>query len=100
MKKIVAVFVLLVTALSIGVLADGPRVLAPTNTQTLQLKVAQLTAILAQKDAVAAQEHAQATMRDFMEIAEKVKADNKWDSATAFDPNTLTFTAPAKEPKK
>lgn len=112
MKKLVAVFVLMVAVLGAGALARSQSAgLTPTKEQTLELKVAQLTAIIAQKEAQDAAARSQAAMKALVDAADKVKADNKWDAATTFDPNTLAFTppkpkpapapvAPAKEPAK
>lgn len=98
----------LVLVFAFSVIAIGQvatPALTPTKEQTLQLKVDQQArtialqaAQIAQNNFLAAQQQYQSANQTLNMDAEKVKADNKWDAATSFDADSLTFTAPAPKP--
>jgi hypothetical protein len=70
----------------------------PTEIQSLKLKVAQQDALLAQKDVQAAQARLNAAMTALGAEANAVKKENGWPDDTNFNPDSLTFVAPAPAP--
>ena len=63
----------------------------PTEVQSLKLKVAQQEALLAQA-------HLNAAITALGAEANAVKKENGWPDDTNFNPDSLTFTAPAPAP--
>jgi peroxiredoxin family protein len=72
-----------------------------TEVQQLKLKVTQQEAQLLQAQLQNIQRQFQDKVSQLMQEAQKVKLENSWPPETAFNPDTLQFSAPpAKEEKK
>jgi len=76
----------------------SPAKYAPTEVQSLRLKVAQQAAQLAQRDLQDAQTRFQTAVSALREEGEKVKVESKWPKDVVFDLGSLTFSAPAPAP--
>lgn len=63
----------------------------PNEMQSLQLKVAQQQAQIAQKDLFIAQQNFQLALATLKAESDRVKQENKWDAEVIFNPETLTF---------
>lgn len=77
----------------------------PNQIQSLQLKVAQQKAQIAQKDLFIAQQNFQAALSELEQAGDKVKTENSWDRGVVFNPETLAFIdgpklVPTKDEKK
>jgi uncharacterized protein HemX len=75
----------------------------PTETETLQLQLAQAHAQLAQQQFNYAQMNLQKAAQEFNDAATKIIKAHKWPEDLRVDPNTLAFTeapkpAPATPP--
>ena len=75
----------------------APPTLTPTEVQSLRLQVRQRDAVIAKVQLDAAQQKFQAALKDLSDEAERVKSENKWDKTVAFDVNSMSFTAVAKD---
>src|SRR5580765_4140536 len=72
-----------------------------TEVQQLKLKVTQQEAQLLQAQLQNIQRQFQDKVTQLMSEAQKVKLENSWPPETAFNPDTLVFSAPpVKEEKK
>lgn len=96
------IFLLPILFLGVGVFSEETaKEYKPSEVETLRLQVKQREAQLAQKDLALAQKLVETAQQSFQTSlltltaeSEKIKTDEKWPSDTAFDPNTLKFTAP------
>jgi hypothetical protein len=71
-----------------------------TEVQLLKLQVQQKDAQLLQAQLQNIQRQFQEKVTELMSTAQKYKLENGWPPDTQFNPDTLTFSAPAKEEKK
>ena len=85
---------------------DKPK-FTPTEIQLLKLQNKQKDALLAKSRLEALQTAVQNAQKDFQDSmkalgdeAEAVKKENGWPKEVNFDPNTVSFSEPAKEAKK
>ena len=76
----------------------GPKLLEPTELQSLRLQVKQKDALLAKNLLEQAQSNFQKALNDLKDEGDRVKSENGWKDAQ-FDPSTLQFT-PAPLPAK
>jgi hypothetical protein len=78
---------------------DKPKY-QPTEVQSLRLQVRQKDALLAKRALDDAQTAFQKALTDLNSESEKVKTENNWPKEVSFNPNDLSYTEPAKDPKK
>jgi len=71
-----------------------------TEIQQLRLSNTQKDAQLLQAQLQNIQRQFQDKVTQLMSEAQKVKLENSWPPETAFNPDTLVFSAPVKEEKK
>lgn len=103
---VIAFFVAMATAWAMA--QDKPKEYKLSEIQTLRLQNRQKDALLSKQRLDALQAEMQSTQKLFQDQlkaltdeGEKVKTENGWAKDTAFDPNSLQFSAPpAKEAKK
>jgi hypothetical protein len=77
----------------------GPKLLEPTELQSLRLQVKQKDALLARNLLEQAQGNFQKALDALKDEGDRVKAENGWKDAQ-FDPSTLQFAVPAAPPAK
>jgi len=75
----------------------GPKLLEPTELQSLRLQVKQKDALLARNLLEQAQGNFQKALDALKDEGDRVKAENGWKDAQ-FDPSTLQFAVPAAPP--
>ena len=79
--------------------STAPKGYNPTEVQSLRLQVDQKDALLYKTNLEQAQRLFQDKLNKLTEDAKVVIRENKWPADTQFNPNDLSFSAPAPAPK-